>query len=262
VSDDASEGGSASAWVIKLEPIEVGPDKAAGEDQGTIETFLGRQNRIQLGKPRYRTYVAELLEQGSQIPADIERQVRDGFDIQHVTTSLTLLPDRGCAFVSVDFSIELLTAPREGQDVPRQRPIVREIKPHEVVYESAVRETSKTGYEVGGQAEGGVGKLLAKLTGENSFQRDGKQYVRALYGYGVNFSEAGWRLAATAERELAGDFQNLELIVQVPTGARLHGRFHVAAEVAVEVAADRWLTRVFGPSQDDTVVQATYPLSD
>ena len=77
---------------------------------------------------------------------------------------------------------------------------------------------------------------------------------------GVNFSEVGWRLQATMDHELAGDVRDLEFVAQVPAGEGLVGRFHIAAEIAVHTAADRWLTASFGPRRQGPVLEVSYPL--
>jgi hypothetical protein len=116
-------------------------------------------------------------------------------------------------------------------------------------------------FGLGGEAGAGFGKLLAKVTAENAVERNGVRVVRRMYGYGVNFSEVGWRLQATMDHELAGDVRDLEFVAQVPAGAALVGRFHLAAEIAVHTAADRWLTASFGPRRQGPVLEVTYPLA-
>ncbi len=246
--------------IIELEPIDLEEVKGAGEDQGMVATFLGKKNRILLGEPRHRSYLAGLLAKGERLPDEVENQVRNGFDYHQVTTSLTLLPDRGCSFLSVDFSIELFAVQPNGQITPK-RPVVYRVRPDPVVRELKYKQTSKLGAELGGELQGGLGKLLAKVSEEESFEQNGAWYIKELYGYGENFSEAGWRLTGHPDWELSGDVNDLELVVRSPQGARLQGRFYVAAEIAIERTLDRWLTAAFGPRRGDEVVSALYDLS-
>ncbi|MCZ7568836.1 MAG: hypothetical protein M5U01_09645 [Ardenticatenaceae bacterium] len=250
------------ALIVDLEPIDLGEVKALGEDQGVIETFLGKRNRILLGRPRAKNYLAGLLAQSSELPAEVEAQVRKGYDFQHVITNLSLLPDRGCAFLSVDFSVELFASVPARDEPSGERPIVFDVRPRQVVRELKYRQSTRQGYEAGGGIQGGLGTLSAKVSQEHAYEQDGVWYVKELYSYGLNFSEAGWRMSAHPDWMLSGDVSDLELVVQYPQGARLQGRFHVAAEVAVEVALDRWLTAAFGPHRADPVIQTIYPLSD
>ena len=247
---------------ITLQPLDSNAiNKGPGEDQATIRTFMGKQNRILLGKPRSRNYIASLLEESPQLPDEIESLASKGYEFQHITTNLSLLPDKGCAFVSVDFSIELLAEDKAGA-VYAERPIVYEISPNEVVREVKYKEAGKLSAEVGGEIQSGIAKVLSKISQEESFEQDGVLIFKEIYGYGVNFSEAGWRFRAHQGKELSGDTDRLELIVQFTHDTRLMGRFHVAAEVAVEVSLDNWLTTVFTPSSKDNVLEVLYPLSN
>lgn len=246
---------------VDLEPIGLAPDKGAGEDEGMFETVRGKRNRVRLGAPRYGDFLAELLAASPQLPAEIEAEVRKGYDFQRVRPTLTLLPDAGCAFVAVEFGIELFATQGDDDADEVDRPIAWDVQPREVVRQLAYRETSATGYEVGGEAGAGPAKLLAKLTNQHSYEQEGIRYVRERYGYGLNFSEVGWRLQASADHELAGDVDGLEFVARLPKGASLSGRFNVAAEIAIEAGLDSWLTSSFGPRRDAPIVQAVYRLS-
>ena len=86
--------------------------------------------------------------------------------------------------------------------------------------------------EVSGEAGAAFGKLLAKLTAENS-------------------------LDATAFGSSNG------FTVTVSTGSTVgtRRRFFIAADVAVRTSADRWLTASFSPRQRGPVLESTYQLS-
>ncbi len=244
---------------LELEPIGVDPDKRAGEDEGVLETIRGKRNRVRIGAPRYGDYVAELLAASAPLPVELESEVRKGYDFHRVRPTLTVLPDTGCAFMAVELGIELV-ARRDGDECD-ERPIAWDVQPREVVRELSYRETSTTGYELGGEAAAPPAKLLGKLTKQHSYEHEGVRYVRERYGYGLNFSEVGWRLQANADRALAGDVDDLEFVAKVPKGCALSGRFHVAAEIAVEARLDSWLTRSFAPRHGGSIVEAVYRLS-
>jgi hypothetical protein len=260
---------SESAVDVELAVIGLEPDKGPGEDQAELRSFLGKRNVVRLGAPQYGDYLAELRGSGSELPAELRQRSREGYGFQRVRPTLTLLPDRDCAFVAAELSVELLTAPAAAEGSPAvgaaasrpPRPIVYEVKPAEVLEELPYSLRSANTYELGGEAGAGFGKLLAKMTAENAVERNGVRVVRRMYGYGVNFSEVGWRLQATVDHELAGDVRDLEFVAQVPATAALVGRFHIAAEIAVHTTTDRWLTASFGPRQQGPVLEVTYPLA-
>ncbi|AOR30023.1 hypothetical protein BFF78_02085 [Streptomyces fodineus] len=243
---------------IDLEPLDGAPIKGPGEDQAHLPTFLGRTNRVRLGRPRVADHLAELRAAGD-VPGELERHVRTGGSVLAVRPTLTLLPASGCVFVDVDFALELIATPvQAGQTVGR--PLAYAVRPDRVVEEVPVTHTAKTVQEIGGEAGAGLGKLIAKITQENAFEEKGKRYTSRIYGYGVNFYEVGWRLRATTAADLAGDITGLEVVVQVPTGATLAGRFRVAAEIAIQAGPDRWLTRTFGPRRTQPTLDVVYDL--
>ncbi|MEV5878376.1 hypothetical protein AB0L75_29955 [Streptomyces sp. NPDC052101] len=243
---------------IELEPIEQGPIKGPGEDQADLATFLGRTNRVRLGRPRVADHLSELRAIGD-VPDELERHAIAGGSVIAVRPTLTLLPAVGCVFVDVDFSLELIATPRQpGQ--PVGRPLAYAVRPDREVEEVPFTHTAKSVQEIGGEAGAGLGKLIAKISQENSFEEKGKRYTARSYGYGVNFYEVGWRLRATSATDLAGDITGLEAVVQVPQGATLAGRFRIAAEIAIETAPDRWLTRTFGPRRTQPSLDVVYDL--
>jgi hypothetical protein len=245
---------------VELVPIGLAePDKGPGEDQAELRTFLGKRNVVRLGAPRWADYLTELQAQQVTVPREVAQRVQEGYGFQRVRPTITLLPDRDCVFVAAELSVELYATSASGQ--PVGRPIAYDVQPVEVVEELPYRARSGTNVEVSGEAGAAFGKLLAKLTTENSLERNGVRVIQRLYGYGVNFSEVGWRMQATADHQLAGDIRDLEFVAQVPPEGTLTGRFFIAADVAVRTSADRWLTASFSPRQRGPVLESTYPLS-
>jgi hypothetical protein len=245
---------------VELVPIGIAePDKGPGEDQAELRTFLGKRNIVRLGAPRWADYLAELRAQRAAVPREVAQLAREGYGFQRVRPTITLLPDRDCAFVAAELTVELHATSASGE--PAGRPIAYDVQPVEVVEELPYSARSGTNVEVSGEAGASFGKLLAKLTAENSVERNGVRVIQRLYGYGVNFGEVGWRMQATADHQLAGDIRDLEFVAQVPRGGTLTGKFFIAADVAVRTSADRWLTASFSPRQRGPVLESTYPLS-
>jgi hypothetical protein len=245
---------------VELVPIGLEePDKGPGEDQTELRTLLGKRNVVRLGAPRWADYLTELRAQTATLPQEVAQRVQEGYGFQRVRPTITLLPDRDCAFVAAELSVELHATSPSGQEAGR--PIAYDVQPIEVVEELPYSTRSGTNVEVGGEAGAAFGKLLAKITTENSLERNGVRVIQRLYGYGINFSEVGWRLQATADHQLAGDVRDLEFVAQIPPGGSLMGRFFIAADIAVRTSADRWLTASFSPRQRGPVLEATYPLS-
>jgi hypothetical protein len=253
----------ASDVEFDLMPIDLDAQKAPGEDQADVATALGKRSKIRLGAPRCTDWLAELAGQGA-LPADVERKAREGYAFRRVRPSLTLLPDRGCVFLSAELSIELAAEPDGTGDHDNGRgagrPLAYDVLPHEVLYQVSEKDTTRTAYETGGGVGVGPAKLLAKVTRETMIERDGVRYLRERYGYGINFGEVGWRMQAGGALPVAGDVTDLEFMAQVPAHCTLTGRFRIVAEIAIQTSIDRWLTRVFGPARDGDLLDVVYPL--
>lgn len=238
---------------IELTPVDVLPNKGPGDDQGAIETLLGKKNRVRLGAPRSNDWLVEL---NGAVPDEVRREVEKGYAFRRVSPSMTLLPDRGCIFLAVELSVELLSDPSENG-----KPLAYQVTPREVLYSASFKESATKRIELGGEGQIGVAKLLTKFVDENSIEREGARYLRERYGYGVNFSEVGWRLLAGGKLPLEGDIDELAFVAKIPPHSELSGRFRIAAEIAVETAVDRWLTRSFGPRPESHVLDVVYPLT-
>lgn len=239
--------------VFELEPI-TGDIKGPGDDQAELLTFRGKKNRILLGKPRVSDYLDDLRAHGAEIPADFARLAAKGYSFVRVRPTISLLPDSGCLFTDVDFSVELSSG--SGSE----RPIAYEVRPMQITEVVPAVHTEKMVQELGGEAGVAAGKLIAKVMRENAVEETKSLYLRSLYSYGANFYQAGWRLIATSANALQGNVSDLEIIAQAPTGVELFGRFRIAAQIAVQAAPDRWLTRSFGPFQDGAALDVRYSL--
>src|SRR5437763_1268438 len=120
---------------LDLAPLDLDIQKGPGEDQAQIATALSKRSRIRLGAPRCTDWLAELARDGT-VPGDVERRAGEGFAFRHVRPSLTLLPDRGCVFLSVELSIELDAEPAGGGAAGRgPRPLAYDVLPHEVLHQ-------------------------------------------------------------------------------------------------------------------------------
>lgn len=146
---------------VELEPIGLDPHKGAGEDQGVLETARGRRNRIRLGAPRYRDYIGALVATSPQLPADIEAELKNGYDFHEVQPTLSLLPDHDCSFVAVEFGIGL-EASKEGEECGP--PTTWDLEPREIVRELRYHESSSSGIKLSGEAAARPARLLAELT--------------------------------------------------------------------------------------------------
>jgi hypothetical protein len=251
---------AAGQITIELEPIDPGELKGPGEDQAEVLTFRNKKNRVLLGKPWVTDYIAELGTKGDQVPQDLATLTAAGYSVLRVRPAISLLPDRGCIFTEIEFNIEL--AGKDASGIPTSEPpLAYAVRPSKIIDKLPFTHNEKTIQEIGGKAGVAAGKLIAKVTTENSFQEKGNYYLHRVYGYGTNFSQVGWRLQATRASDLVGDVEGLEVIVQVPRGSTLFGQFSIAAHIAIETTPDRWLTRAFGPRRAKPSLEVIYQLS-
>lgn len=251
----------ASEVELDLVPIDLDTQKGPGEDQAEIATVLSKHSKIRLGAPKCTDWLADLAALGP-LPDDVRLRAQAGYAFRHVRPTLTLLPDRGCLFTSAELSIELdaLPAGHGKAGGPSAKPLAYDVLPHEVLYKIQEKNSTRTSFEGSSELGKGPAKLIAKIIRETTVERDGERFVRELYGYGANFREVGWRLQAGGRLPLAGDITDLEFTAQVPSGNSLTGRFRIVAEIAIQTAVDRWLTRVFGAAHDGNLLDVVYAL--
>ena len=210
---------------VELAVLGLGPDKGPGDDEGELRTFLGKRNIVRLGAPRSTDYLAALRREPAVLTDELKRRKREGYTYVRVRPTLTLLPDHGCAFLTASLGVELraeaTSAPASGGPAPGRpaRPIAYDIQPEQQLDDLPYTDRLGRSYEMNGEAKAGLGKLLVKMAGEHSVERNGVRKIPRLYSHGLNHSDAGWRLRATVEHELIGDIRDLELIAEVPPGA-------------------------------------------
>jgi hypothetical protein len=241
---------------LVLEPLEDEVVKAAQTNTALLKSAFGKRNRIMVGRPASSELGPDEFGYSVEV---VEKERLRGFELVRIVTNASFVPDFGCKFVAADLSFAFSTTLEGGK--PRAAPIVCELRPREVVRENTYREEHKTGAKVSGTLTAGFTKLLSELSDSNTFKVGGKMMVRDVYGYGLNFPEAGWRLQASLGHELAGIYEGLTFVVKKPTGAPLFAELKVGAEIAVEGAVDRWATLAFGLSRNSNALDRIFDLS-
>jgi hypothetical protein len=252
--DDLIEGGSPSlrsASVLTVQPVA--PSDVAsyfngfewpsgGDWTGVLQRIKNRQDPLAeaLSTPLMVHFARIVFQRLEGRPGELLD--RDRFDSRHTIEDYL-----------TDKLVEAAYRPTSGDD-----PAALDRASRSLVY---IAKHLHRYREVGGEAGAAFGKLLAKITTERSLERNGVRVIQRLYSYGLNYSEVGWRMQATANHQLAGDVRDLEFVAQIPPGGSLTGRFFIAADIAVRTTADRWLTAGFSPRRRGPVLQPTYPLS-
>jgi hypothetical protein len=120
--------------ILEIEPIDPAQSRRL-EDEKLYETACGRKNRMAIGILRARRLME--LEEGFLEARDIASYPPETHAFYALNVALTLLPDRGCRFRSVDFVIDF----ERGSHDPKW-PLVLRLRPEKESTEKIVKRES------------------------------------------------------------------------------------------------------------------------
>jgi len=239
---------------LLLEPLEDPQVKSAQPDAALLRSAFGKNNRIIVGQPVVnRIKPSEFGYSSEQIQLEQSR----GFELVSVVTSVSFVPDSGCRFIAADLTLTFSS----GKDSTEStvRPIVCELKPREVVR----KQTYKELHEMKAKMSAEFAKLLgAQLDERIQSETEGTEIFKDIYGFGLNYHEAGWHFQAGLGFPLTGIVHDaLYFVVKKPSRATLLAELKVGAEIAVESAIDRWATIAFGLARKSNALGHSFDLS-
>jgi hypothetical protein len=220
-----------------LEALALGDEKSAGDTRPLLKTAFGKENRISLSPPRLEHFdqVAFTLS-----PAEVERHRANGHRLVVVSTTLSFIPDFGCAFVAADFSIGFSCSDAGGS------PMVVDLHPREVTRDEDYQSQRERSAKLSGSLSPTLAEILAEAGGSSTVEIGGKRKIRDIWGFGLGGSEAGWRFQASLGYALTGIYDNLSFAMRLREGATLHAQIRFGAEIAIQDKLDQWVTHIFG----------------
>lgn len=175
---------------IELEPIDPSSLRAA-EGSTVWETVRGKRNRITIGRPQW-------LLSGDGLPKATRAQIQrdyspDRFTLAVLQLSLTLVPDHGCRFRSADL---IMTLPSDNSLFAYLEPV--KLTTTVTVTKQGPQAALKLGVPMGGI--------------EIDTPRRDTEVSRietTIEAFGINTTEAGWRLTLTNAHPLPLDTTGL-----------------------------------------------------
>ena len=238
-----------TAIEFDLEALAPGEEKSVGDAQPILKTAFGKENRISLSPPRLEPFDRAAFKFSA---AELGRHRADGHRLAVVSTTLSFIPDFGCAFVAADFSLSF-SCPDAGG-----KPTVVDLNPREVARDEDYQSQREHSTKLGGSLSPGLAEILAESAESSTVEISGKRRTRDVWGFGIGGAEAGWRFQASLGHVLAGIYENSRYAVRFPEGAKLHAQVRFGAEIAVEDTLDRWATFVFGLGRKRTDPSAVF----
>ncbi|MBY3252591.1 hypothetical protein [Rhizobium laguerreae] len=227
---------SAEIMPLEFDLVAQDPTKFRSLAEKEWETARGRRNRIAIGDPS--CVREERPDDNSLLLAtDLENYGDADVEFWRISFSVTLLPDPGCRFRSVDTKLELMN--EDGR-----LPLFVRLKPVEQSTTRAIKVTHGSNAKLG--VAGPVLKILNAELGEKidvETQVERADVILASFGNGTR--SAGWRLRISEARDLPLDTGALNVLVAVPQGRTCALRFRVAAEIDIQMTVDRILTQLF-----------------
>jgi hypothetical protein len=171
--------------------------------------------------------------------SDLVAYPPDTYAYHELTLCLTLLPDRGCRFRSVDFVVDFERGARKSNwpRVLRMRPL-------------SERSEKKVKAEMDDSAELGIkapppSSVSLKLKGGEKRTEEFQRVLEHLAAFGIGTRQAGWRFELTESRDIPISSPELSMLIAGPTDLRPGAHLRVTAEIDILGPMDRWLTWAF-----------------
>ena len=233
--------------IFDLEPLDVADEKSFSATP-VLRTAFGKENRISMSPPRMQPFDPSLFAAAAALAGN------DGDGLKMVSTTLSFIPDFGCAFVAADFSLEFSL---DGEETP----VVVDLAPRETFREEDYQSAQERTLSLKGKVAPGLAEILAEAGLSASVEVGGKRRIRDIWAFGLGGSEAGWRFQSSVGHRLAGIYDDLRLAVRCPRDAVLQARVRFGAEIAVENQIDQWATLAFGLGHKRTEASATFAIA-
>jgi len=189
---------------------------------GDISTFLGKKNKISVGKPQVMNIEKALKEKNIKTTAKI-KQMLDKSDFYHIRFACTFKPDKECKFVWVRFGLKLygINIEKKAKD---NLPIAYDMFPKEVYEEIKVKRATNIGpnFKFKDFIQFGVG---------SKSEKEFIKYEPEIISFGLLEPDPCWDFRKSKGKDFIIGSKELFLIVKAPKGMNVEAKFEFAAEV-------------------------------
>lgn len=217
--------------IVEMEPINRRRLRASAS---TIETVMGKRNRIEIGTPSCLEE-KEPLEGGILTAEDLKEFNAESYSFYRLTLSLTLLPDEGCRFKNADFVIDF-------SNTAGPLPLILRLKPSESTSQKLVVKEKNKGLKLTLPI---LKVVSTELGTARSTIEEIEQIMVGMESYGVRTKQSGWRFKLTQSREIPLSTTDLEALIVMPRNTRATAKFQLEATIDIFSAVDEWLTLGF-----------------
>jgi hypothetical protein len=212
--------------IVDIEPIDPAQYRRL-EDKKLYETACGRRNRMAIGI--LRAVRLTNLEEGFLDAEDVASYPPETHAFYALNLALTLLPDRGCRFRSVDFVIDFERASRDPN-----WPRVLRLRPEKESSEKIIKLESTDGADVNLALP--ASKLVnVKVLGSDKRTEEIHRVMVHLAAFGVGTRQAGWRFEMTDSSDIPLSPSELAMLLVAPLQPRPTAHFRVTAEIEIVV---------------------------
>lgn len=200
---------------VELEPQETRAHKALDpNDPGAVLTSRGRRNRVRVGVPQVLN-VLDAWPDDARVSKEISASL-DRFRYLSVRLACSFVPDRGCRFTRVDYTVRL------AGDGGAPTPLAVDLFPQNVTEERRYKRSFKLSTNLTfGFAEASV---------EAGREEEVIRYEPSIVASGLLGDEPSWSLRSGRALQLEG-VRELFMIVKAPLEGSVQASFVVDAEV-------------------------------
>lgn len=208
-----------------LEIDEKAIRKRRGEaevDEGKVSLLLTRKNLVAVRQPKPENLVAYLLDQTQELPSDIEKEIKKGYDFYHIALICSFLPDPTCKFTWARLTVKMQCKPRQGDLQVSEKPLVCDMFPDEIHNKVKIERTFKV--------SGGLTYKFIEFKPESEIRSEFIVYQPEIISYGRNGSTFYWDFKESVQKSIYGD-KILFAIIKKPKDSQVVGQFKIDTHI-------------------------------
>jgi hypothetical protein len=200
---------------VDLEPQEAVPHKALDpNDPGALLTARGRRNRIRIGVPQVLN-VLDVWPENERLSKEILASL-DEFRYLSVRLACSFLPDRGCRYTRVNYSVRL------AADGNGPAPCAVDLFPQNIGEQRRYKRSYKL--------SAGLTYGFADASAEAGHEEEVIRYQPSIIASGLLEDEPSWSFRSGRALQLEG-IRELFMVVKAPLAQSVRASFIVDAEV-------------------------------
>ena len=193
-----------------------------GKGEGEISLLLKLKNMVAVRKPKPVNLVSYLLEQKQELPSDIEKEIKEGYDFYHIVLICSFLPDPACKFTWARLTVKMQCKSKQEDLQVHEKPLVCDMFPDEIHSQLKIERRFKV--------SGGLVYTFIEFKPESEIKSEFLVYQPEIISVGRNGSTFYWDFKESVQKSIYGD-KVLFAIIKKPKNSQVVGQFEIDTHV-------------------------------